>query len=182
MNKTMNKKIIIGLVGIVVLFGAWYFISPFFTGKVVMEDAPHTDTDVVSQQDPHHEFTTTKATTEPEKMVSIKEEVKTARPSVASYPITGTAGHPASGIVRIIETGSKQFVRYENFKTINGPDLLVYLAKDLNAKEFVSLGKLKATEGNINYEIPQGTSIQEYPYVIVWCKDFSVLFNYAQVK
>ena len=182
MNQAMNKKIITALLGIIFLYGAWYFISPFFIGKVVIEDAPHVDMEVVPKQGPKHELTTTKVTAEPEKIVSIKEEVTITAPSVMLYPITGTAGHPASGTVRIIETGDKQFVRYENFKTINGPDLLVYLAKDLNAKEFVSLGKLKATEGNINYEIPQGTNIQEYPYVLVWCEDFSVLFNYAYVK
>ena len=147
-----------------------------------MEDDPHADMKAESQQDPNHELITTKATVEAEKIVSVKVESKTAAPRVVSYPIIGTAGHPASGTVRIIETGDKLFVRYENFKTINGPDLLVYLAKDLKAKEFVSLGKLKATEGNINYEIPQGTNIQEYPYVLVWCEDFSVLFNYAYVK
>lgn len=182
MNKTMNKKIIIGLLGIVFLYGAWYFISPFFTGKVIVEDAPRADVDVISTQEPKHELTTTKVTAEPEKIVSIQEETKTAPLSVVSYPVMGTAGHPASGNVKIIETGGKQYIRYENFKTINGPDLLVYLAKDLKAKEFISLGKLKATEGNINYEIPQATNIREYPYVLVWCEDFSVLFNYAHVS
>ncbi len=178
----MNKKIIIALFGVIFLYGAWYFVSPIFTGKVVVEDVPYTEKEVVSKQDSQHELTTTKVTAENEKVVLIKEESKTASPSVASYPIIGTVGHPASGYVRLMEAGGKQYVRYENFKTINGPDLLVYLAKDLKAKEFVSLGKLKATEGNINYEIPQGTNIQEYPYVLVWCEDFSVLFNYAQVS
>ena len=46
----MNKKIIIGILGAVVLFGAWYFISPFFTGKVIVEDVPHADIEVVTQK------------------------------------------------------------------------------------------------------------------------------------
>ncbi len=99
-----------------------------------------------------------------------------------SASVIGTAGHKGSGAVRIIKTESGDVVRYENFKTINGPDLYVYLAKDLDAKEFVNLGTLKATEGNVNYEIPKGTNIDEYRYVLVWCKQFSVLFNYVDLS
>lgn len=96
-------------------------------------------------------------------------------------PVVGTSGHPASGTVRIVKSDGVSYVRYENFKTINGPDIYVYLAKDLDAKEFVSLGKVKATEGNVNYEVPDGVNIDEYPYVLTWCKQFGVLFNSADL-
>ncbi len=99
-----------------------------------------------------------------------------------SASVVGTAGHPASGNVRIVKADGKTYVRYENFKTINGPDIYVYLAKDLNAKEFVNLGAVKATEGNINYEVPTNTDITEYSYVLTWCKAFGVLFNYADLS
>ena len=95
--------------------------------------------------------------------------------------VTGTTGHPASGTVRIVKSNGASFVRYENFKTINGPDIYVYLAKDRDAKEFVSLGQVKATEGNVNYEIPTGTDLSKYHYVLTWCKQFGVLFNYADL-
>ena len=36
--------------------------------------------------------------------------------------VIGTAGHPASGAARIIVAEGKGDVRYENFKTLNGPD------------------------------------------------------------
>lgn len=100
----------------------------------------------------------------------------------ASFPVVGTTRHPASGTVRIIEADNKSYVRYENFKTINGPDIYVYLAKDLDAKEYVNLGAVKATEGNVNYEIPNDTNVSEYHYVMVWCKAFGVLFNYADLS
>lgn len=101
---------------------------------------------------------------------------------VASHPVIGTVGHPASGTVRIVEVSGKKYVRYENFKTINGPDIYVYIAKDLDAKEFVNLGRVKATEGNINYEVPDGVDVSQYPYVLTWCKTFGVLFNYATLE
>jgi hypothetical protein len=99
-------------------------------------------------------------------------------PSV-SVQVVGTLGHMASGSARIIEADDKQYLRYENFQTTNGPDLYVYLANDLNAKEFVSLGLLRATEGNVNYEIPNHIRPTDYRYALVWCKRFGVLFNYA---
>ena len=105
-----------------------------------------------------------------------------SKPQTVLAEVTGTAGHPASGTVRVIEADGKRYVRYENFKTINGPDLYVYLAKDLDAKEFVDLGKVKATEGNINYEIPTGIDTSEYHYVLTWCKAFGVLFNHADLS
>lgn len=96
--------------------------------------------------------------------------------------VMSTVGHPASGTARIVEADGKTYVRYEDFKTLNGPDLFVYLAKDLDAKEFVNLGALRATEGNINYEVPEGVDVSEYRYVMVWCRAFSVLFNYADIS
>ncbi|MBI1957247.1 MAG: DM13 domain-containing protein [Candidatus Liptonbacteria bacterium] len=103
-----------------------------------------------------------------------------ARGSFAS--VIGTDGHPASGAVRIIEADGKKYIRYENFKTINGPDIYVYLANDLDATEFVNLGRVKATEGNVNYEIPAGVNAAEYRYAMVWCRAFGVLFNYADIS
>src|SRR3989344_5196999 len=96
--------------------------------------------------------------------------------------VVGTVGHPASGTARIVEAGGKTYIRYEDFKTINGPDLYVYLAKDLNAEEFVDLGRLRATEGNVNYEIPAGVGVSEDRYALVWCKAFGVLFNSADLS
>lgn len=98
------------------------------------------------------------------------------------YPVVGTSGHSASGDVRIVDTKNGKVIRYENFKTINGPDLYVYIAKDLDAKEYVNLGRLRATEGSVNYEIPQGVNLAEYKYVMTWCKRFGVLFNYADLS
>ncbi len=99
-----------------------------------------------------------------------------------SAAVLGTLAHPASGSVRIIENEGKTYVRYENFKTINGPDLFVYLSKDKDAKDFVNLGALKATEGNINYKIPENVNINDYQYALVWCRQFGVLFNSADLS
>ncbi|MDP3726552.1 MAG: DM13 domain-containing protein [bacterium] len=99
-----------------------------------------------------------------------------------SAAVIGTLAHPASGSVRIIKDSKKMYLRYENFKTINGPDLFVYLSKDKDATNFVNLGSLKATEGNINYEIPANVNINDYQYALTWCRQFGVLFNSADLS
>jgi hypothetical protein len=100
---------------------------------------------------------------------------------VSGRTITDTPAHPASGSVSILKASEALTLRYDSFKTINGPDLRVYLATDLDATEFVDLGELKATEGNVNYSIPTGTDISRYRYALVWCEDFGVLFNSADI-
>lgn len=114
--------------------------------------------------------------------ITVNEALPTGGTQGAHAQVVGTTGHPASGSARIVEADGKQYVRYENFKTINGPDIYVYLAKDLDAKEYVNLGKVRATEGDINYEIPAEVDVAAYPYVLTWCKTFSVLFNYADLS
>ncbi len=74
--------------------------------------------------------------------------------------------HETSGVVRILELGDgNRILRLEGFTTSDGPDLEVWLS-DAEVVEgfdgwfladdgdFLSLGKLKATQGEQNYEIP----------------------------
>ena len=98
------------------------------------------------------------------------------------FPIEDTRGHPATGEVRLIRSPEQVIVRYENYDGTNGPDLFVYLAKDLEASEFVNLGRAKGNMGNINYEVPDDVDIDEYQYVMTWCKAFGVLFDYAEIN
>ena len=98
------------------------------------------------------------------------------------YAVIGTTAHPAKGEVKIFNDGGKLTVRYENLETINGPDLYVYVSKDQNAKDFIDLGPIKGTKGNINYEVPPGVKLDDYRYVLIWCRPFGVLFNYAEIK
>lgn len=112
------------------------------------------------------------------------EEADAPRERVSSaVPIVDTPGHDASGSVRIIEAadGSRELY-FENFSTINGPDLYVYLATDLEATEFVSLGRLRATQGNIRYAIPDNVDLTRYRYALTWCQAFSELFNSADLR
>jgi len=103
-------------------------------------------------------------------------------PPSQSVPVIDTALHPAHGAVHIVETDGKTYLRYENYQTLNGPDLQIYLAKDIDAKEFVSLGKIRGTMGEVQYEVPKEVLLIDYPYVLTWCRAFGVLFNYADLR
>ena len=50
------------------------------------------------------------------------------------------------------------------------------------ASEFINLGRLKANNGNQNYEIPNGVNLAEYNQVLIWCKAFGVLFGSAEIS
>lgn len=145
------KYAVIGISAAVVIAVAYYTLSPLFISVRVDEALPQ------AAQQPQNVFADSAAAVE------------------------GTLGHPASGTARIVHADGRAYLRYEDFKTINGPDLYVYLAKDPDAKEFVNLGRIRATEGNINYEIPEGVDPRDYPYALTWCKAFSVLFNSAKL-
>ena len=116
--------------------------------------------------------------------ISIPEEPTPSRPVPtvsAKLPITGTGGHSATGDIRVIRTPEETMVRYENYNGTNGPDLRVYLATDLEATDFVDLGKAKGNMGNINYSVPNKVNVSDYNYVLTWCRAFGVLFDYAQL-
>jgi hypothetical protein len=90
--------------------------------------------------------------------------------------------HSVAGQALLITEGEKQTVRFENFNTDNGPQLHIYLSADLGSDDFVDLGPIKATKGNVNYDVPKGTDTNKYKNVLVWCKPFGVLFSYAELK
>ena len=89
----------------------------------------------------------------------------------------------AEGTAKIIPLqDNTNVLRLENLKVTNGPDLYVYLSTDKNAVDFVNVGRLKANNGNQNYDIPPGTDLSKYDTALIWCKAFSVLFGSAELK
>jgi hypothetical protein len=100
----------------------------------------------------------------------------------ASFVGVGDGIHNAEGIAKLIplQDGS-DILRLENLQVTNGPDLYVYLATDKSASDFVGLGKLKANNGNQNYNIPSQTDLTKYDTILIWCRPFSVLFGSAEL-
>jgi electron transfer DM13 len=95
----------------------------------------------------------------------------------------GDGFHNVEGVAKVIPlSDGKTFLRVENLKAINGPDLYVYLSTDVNTSDIVNLGRLKGNIGNQNYEIPTGTDLSKYDTVLIWCKAFSTLFGSARLS
>jgi hypothetical protein len=92
--------------------------------------------------------------------------------------------HNAEGEAKVIpfQNENSNILRLENLRVTNGPDLYVYLATDKTASDFVNVGKLKANNGNQNYDIPAGTDLTNYDTVLIWCRPFSVLFGSAELS
>jgi hypothetical protein len=93
--------------------------------------------------------------------------------------------HFGRGTASLIETAPGTWiVRFDDFSVRNGPDLYVYLSPESDgyATSAIELGALKATDGSFNYEVPAGTDVAAAGSVIVWCKQFAVLFAVAPLS
>jgi hypothetical protein len=90
--------------------------------------------------------------------------------------------HSVSGNVKVIEDATKkQFLVIEDLKSDAGPDIRVYLATDKTAKDFVEISA-KVVNGNSKIEMPASANLAKQKYVLIWCKQFSVLFGNALLK
>lgn len=94
----------------------------------------------------------------------------------------GEGGHAVEGKSLVILEESGRILRLEDFKSTNGPDLKVYLAEDIDANSYVSLGDLKGNIGNQNYDIPEEVDLEKYSRVLIWCEQFHVLFGYSELN
>lgn len=171
----MNKLIIVVLVAIIGI-GVTYAISPYFTSSTVNEVLPNSAIPLKMED-----------TTMMKDESMMKDEPTIEDMIIQTYGGTfvgvGDGIHDAQGMVRTIPLNDgNNVLRLENFKATNGPDLYVYLSTDNKASEFVSLGKLKANNGNQNYDIPENTDLEKYSKVLIWCKAFGVLFGNADLS
>ncbi|MBI4134528.1 MAG: DM13 domain-containing protein [Candidatus Sungbacteria bacterium] len=161
------KKVIVGIfILLVVGIGGYY--GSFFFWKTMVNEALPMNTEM-------------KAATS-----SASTDIAGA---VANEPMVlreGTFGkvdfiHKGAGEAKLIRANGSYYIRFEDFRVTNGPDLYVYLAADAEnvAKdEYVSLGRLKGTEGSQNYEVRE-SDVNRYSTVVIWCQQFGVLFSYA---
>lgn len=115
----------------------------------------------------------------------------TAEPAALTELARGdfiSQAHPTSGEAIISEDADgTRYLRFEGLASDDGPDLFVWLtdqpaeaADDVyDDGKYVNLGKLKATSGNQNYEIPADVDIDSLTSVSIWCDRFNVSFGAA---
>lgn len=202
-------KILIAF-GVVILGAvAWYLISPFF--RVVETDeaspldraalsqppqsAPLAVGNVQDAMDTMDEKTriaferavdaaakNIKEMQDPVPSGSVSAGQTPTGPILAAQGLFMPRAHDVKGKALLIEQGEKKILRFEDFETINGPDLYIFLSSELGIGDAVTLGRIRATRGSANYEVPDGTNTSRYNKVLVWCRPFGVLFSYAELK
>jgi len=154
------------------VFG-WWTISPLFLTTTLHENLPAPVTATLAPT------ASAAATTAP--------SATPAGPKVATGQLQRVDDlHRGTGAVSLVELDGKTFVRFENVAIQNGPDLQVYLARGMGGAydggRDLYLGALKATNGSFNYELPAGVAVADYKSVVVWCRAFTVLFTWADLR
>jgi hypothetical protein len=118
----------------------------------------------------------------------------TATTAPAATTLTGAFDHRVSvdtvagnGILGKTSDG-KVVLCFEKLNSANGPDLHVYLSKQVSpattqqVMDGVEVGKLRATQGTSNYELATTTDSTQFKSVVIYCKSFAVVFGYANLR
>lgn len=89
--------------------------------------------------------------------------------------------HETIGTAAVIGVADERFVRLQDFRTSNGPDLRVYLipAEADGIGDAIDLGPLKGNVGDQNYAVPPTADVGQYSRVLIWCVRFDSPFGAA---
>jgi hypothetical protein len=132
---------------------------------------------------------------EPQKLLvdDVVHEAQPALPAAAPATRTLSTGtfrsyeHASSGRARVLQLADgRRYLRFEDFRTSNGPALKVYLSAasaagpgDAFDDRYLDLGDLKGNIGEQNYAIARNADLSRYRSVVVWCARFHVPFAAA---
>lgn len=95
----------------------------------------------------------------------------------------GPYGNNVNGKAEIYEkNGTYTLVFDDKFTVSNGPDLYVYVSKEQQPSQFISLGKLKSVNGGQTYTFTGSVNFDEYKYAVVHCQQYNHLFSYALLE
>jgi hypothetical protein len=156
-----------GIVLCLVALG-WYLGSPFFI-RTTANEAPPTSTVGTSSSPPPGAPTSAGGATLAKGELGYVDAI-----------------HNGTGAVLLVRTGDAVVVRFENVAITNAPDVHVYLSRETGGKwteaTSVYLGPLKATNGSFNYVVPAEANVSLNRSVVVWCRQFSVLITWADLR
>jgi hypothetical protein len=146
----------------------WYLGSPLFIRTSLVEPLPTT--------------------------VALASTATSAAFVPPTEPITLASGelgrvdalHNGTGGVSLVRTGQITVLRFEGVAITNAPDVHVYLSRETGGKwtaaTSVYLGPLKATNGSFNYTVPGDVDLGSIGSAVVWCRQFSVLVTWADLR
>ena len=164
---TTRRRLILlaALAAVVLLPVAWYLGSPLFVNQAVSESFP----------------------------AGVQTGAGTAPAS--AQPVALAAGqfgvvdavHKGAGTATIFTLpGGRKVLRFDDFTVTNGPDLYVYLAAHPAPRDGrqvheggVEVARLKGNVGGQNYDLPADLDLAAVKSVVIYCKQFSVVFSTA---
>jgi hypothetical protein len=167
-----------GAVGLAVVVAVWFQPQKLFIDARVDEDIP-----------------TAQPSDDPGRVVVDDPRASTTPADAPAEPVDLATGefvsldHGTSGTVRVLELADgRQFVRFEDFETSNGPAVYVYLSTNPAGgpegafdDEYLDLGSLRGNVGDQNYELPADVDLSRYASVVVWCDRFDSAFGAADL-
>ncbi|MEN9298601.1 MAG: hypothetical protein RLZZ429_914 [Bacteroidota bacterium] len=113
----------------------------------------------------------------------LNEQVgSSATPVTSAMAFTSANSYTVTGNVRVYQKDGKLVLALENFNSSNGPDLRVYLSKEMQPVNFIELGRLKSVQGNQLYDIPGTPDFGNYKFAVIHCQQFNRVFGYATIK
>jgi hypothetical protein len=112
----------------------------------------------------------------------INEPLPTSTTTLATGIFVSSA-HTTTGTAKIVkDAANRLYLVFENFKTDGGPDLRTWVSPNSNGTPYQELGLLKATGGNFSYELDASFNYTTNNRVLIWCRQFSILFGYAVLQ
>ena len=98
--------------------------------------------------------------------------------------------HGADGTATIYQLpDGSRVLRFEDFRSSNGPDLRVFLSTEVPTSTFaglgedeIELGRLKGNIGSQNYDIPADIDLAQYRSIVIYCLPFRVVFSSAELS
>ena len=196
------KKALIAIVIVAALGAAWFLGSPLLFDRTVDEgldfltDDGRVDMTAVmavpeEERLEHMDDIMEAAASAPDSEMDEAMPANEPRIVASGQFVDADSVHKGSGTANLYALPDDSHVlRFEDFRTTNGPDLVVYLARhpspasasDVTDGGFLSLGDLKGNVGSQNYPIPAGTDLSEFNSVVIWCELFGVLFSPAALE
>jgi hypothetical protein len=73
-------------------------------------------------------------------------------------------------------------LKFQAVTISNGPDLHVYLSKEVLPVNYIDLGRLQSTSGNQVYELTGNPDFSQYKYALVHCQRYNHLFGSAELR
>jgi hypothetical protein len=87
-----------------------------------------------------------------------------------------------SGRAVVYKEGGRLILSLQDMRISNGPQLHVYLSKEVQPVNFIDLGPLQSTLGNQLYDINGTVDFSVYRYALIHCKKYDHLFGSASLQ